>query len=282
MVRLTDTHWGIGSVLMRSVQRHLVWFWLLAVIACGEEHVKMGGSSLTQFEPLDQEISKIPSVPLTEFAFHGEDLLRLELELNKGLFAPGYREARFDQAGNPIEHPPEAWANAVPCHYHGWTVDTGTDLVVGLIALSTCHREDGAWTGLMLVDTQQFRVHGQTWSLTVMPVEPIELGDDGLTILDEPFVASIPRLSMFLKQLAQQVLALLRMTQSAEFPRRMQVRRFILNSGSRMIGADSVRLGTKPSRRVQRLLMPLPCSMRMAQTMMRIRLILNRIWKLFS
>ena len=87
MVRLTDTHWGIGSVLMRSVQRHLVWFWLLAVIACGEEHVKMGGSSLTQFEPLDQEISKIPSVPLTEFALHGEDLLRLELELNKGAYS---------------------------------------------------------------------------------------------------------------------------------------------------------------------------------------------------
>ncbi|MGB0646981.1 MAG: M12 family metallo-peptidase, partial [Bradymonadia bacterium] len=175
---------------MRSGRRHLVWLWLLVVIACGDEYVKVEENSPIQVESLEQVISKTPSVSLKEFAFHGEDLVRLDLELNRDLFAPGYRETRFDQAGKPLEHPPEAWANATPCHYHGWTVNTGTDLVVGPVALSTCHREDDTWTGLMLVDTQQFSIRGQMWSLTVMPIEPMELGDDGLAILDEPFRAS--------------------------------------------------------------------------------------------
>ena len=107
-------------------------------------------------------------------------MIALDLKLNERLFAPDYVERRLDSKGHDKTHSKSEWANQNHCHYQGWAIDISTGLALGAVGLSTCHREDGAWGGLALIDGRRYRVDGVDIELSLVVDEALAFEDDGL------------------------------------------------------------------------------------------------------
>ena len=92
------THeWSASMAFRRDL---VLWLVIFVLAACGEyEGQQMPSHTSSGTTRTVVRTIPLPDASLTQFAFHSEHILRLELRRNDTLFAPGYREVRYGANG---------------------------------------------------------------------------------------------------------------------------------------------------------------------------------------
>ena len=93
-------------------------------------------------------------------------MIALDLKLNERLFAPDYVERRLDSKGHDKTHSKSSGRTRIIA-----TTKGGQQTFLQgprWRGLSTCHREDGAWGGLALIDGRRYRVDGVDIELSLL------------------------------------------------------------------------------------------------------------------